>query len=365
MRRRALIIWTGLALAACDEGVGSEGTTLPEPLGNLSGGLVFATGVLPGGSDYDLYWAPAVAGLPQPFLQLTDTAGNEVQPSVSARGNALVFARQEDGIFYVNADGEVSRISDVRNSPLRDSLPAVSPDGDRVAWVREDTSRTVSDLFVATEVWVANFDGTDARAVSPDPVIIQDAPVFEPIDGTTRLAWSEFNASTVGPAGPTAYAVRVYDLAAATGAKVCEGAYEDPEAGTVRCFGQHLSWPEPDRLILGQQLLEIDPRLGPIGSGLPNLLNGLAGGIVVPERSPHPLGFFPAFPVSASFAGGRMVVDGVVSPLDGNTATLAFFVARSDASNVERVDVDGLSADLDLAGTASFLFSLATPQLMP
>lgn len=365
MGARNWVICASFVLMACEEGVGDEGSTWPEPLAALSGGMIFATGSLPGGSDYDLYWAPASPGLAQPFLQLTTTPGNEVQPSIAASGAALVFARQEDGIFYVNAAGEIRRISDVRGTSLRDSLPAVSTDGDRVAWVREDTARPISELFFATEVWVANFDGTDARAVSPDPLIVQDAPVFEPVDGTTRLAWSEFNATTVGPTGPTAYGVRVYDLANATGALVCQGAYEDPEAGTVRCFGQHLGWPARDRLVLGQQLLEIDPGVGPTGSRLPTLLNGLAGAIGAPERSPHPLGFFPAFPISASFAGTRMIVDGVFQPFDGNTPTLAFFVADADGSRVERVEVGGLSADLDLAGTASFLFSLATPQLVP
>lgn len=359
-----------LLLSGCDDAIGEEGTRLPQPLSALSGGVVFATRAISGANGYDLFYAPFVGtnlSEAQGFLQLTTTDTDDVQPAVAANGAGLAFARRDEGIFFVAADGLVSRITDTRGTSLVDSLPAVSADADRVAWVREDRSRPIgASGFFATAIWVANADATEPRPVNPKAEMVQDAPAFDPTPRSARLAWSELNATTLNPSGPLDYGVWVHDLRAAGGFYACRGDYEEPDLGVVRCFGQHLAWPERDRLVLAQQLLEIDPSLrGPTVSRLPALLNGLASGVGIPDRTASPSGFFAPFPLSVSYRGTQLLIDGLFRDFQGNDPTLAFFAADAEGLAPARFQVAGHQLDFDVAGTNGYLFSLATPQLIP
>jgi hypothetical protein len=367
MPGRPLLASVSLAsLVGCGDGVGEPGTRFPEPLSELSGGFVFSTSVIGGAEGYDLFWAPAGTSGEQPVVQLTSAGGHDYQPSVAASGAALVFAREDRGILRVDAEGRVSAVTDTRDTTFVDSQPVLDPSGQRVAWVRQDTARTIPETsFFPTEIWIADADGARARPVSPKREVVQDAPAFDPGMGRNRLAWSEFNATTLGPNGPVDYGVWLHDLDTAGGRFICEGAWELEGVGVVRCFGQHLSWPRPSRIVLDQQLLLIDPATGDLGSLLPDLLAGLANATGSAERSPSPSGFFPPFPLSASFLGDRMMVDGVFNPFDGDLPTLAFFRATDLANNPARVRVAGHRGDIDPGLTSGYLFSLATPQLMP
>lgn len=372
MSARELVRATALAAAAaaaCDDGIGDPGTEIPETMASLTGGVLFSTWVLEGADGYDIFWSPIRGSTPgnvQGFLPLTTAGGNETQPAVAANGQAFVFVREDQGIMRVGPDGRITRVSDIRDTDWVDSLPAISPDANRVAWVREDRSRAIgSSGFFATEVWVANADGSEARAVDPKPDVIQDAPAFDPIQPHERLAWSEFNAATLGGNGPVDYGVWLYDLGTLGGRFVCRGAVSLANGQTVRCFGQHLAWPDRNRLVLSQQLLEMDPESGRMNSRLPALLNGLASGTGGPWLDPSPSGFFPAFPLSASYLGNSIMIDGLYAPLDGDQLTLAFFVAGTDGSNPVRFQVAGHQGDLDPGRTGGYLFSLSTPQLVP
>lgn len=352
-------------LIGCEGSLGSDGSQLELSLPEMSGGVAFATAAIPGSSGYDLFWVPRGVGLQAPF-QLTNTSSDDVQPAVARDGSLMAFVRQGIGIFLIESDGRVRQLTDTQGRPLADSLPAVSADGNRVAWVRERTDRPIGDTgFFETEVWVANADGTEARAVNPREGVVQDAPAFEPLARSTRIAWSEFDATSLGPNGPVNYGIWLHDLAAFSGRFVCRGPYETQGGDVLRCFGQHLTWPDRNRLILPQQLLEIDPNAGPLTTNLPRFLSGIAGLPGAPDRNPSPAGFFPPFPLSASFLGDQMVLDGVFLPLGGDLPSLTFFTAARDGATPNLLEIDGQQGDIDASGTASYLFSLATPQLMP
>src|SRR5262249_47055817 len=125
-----------------------------------------------------------------------------------------------------------------------------------------------------------------------------------PISGGTHIAWSEFNATTIGPTGPQDYGVFVYDFQNGSGRYVCMNP-EIPIGGrTYRCFGEHLTWPATNLIVTGQDLVEIRTDL----TGAPRtiwqdlnmtILNGEVG---TPDLNQRAVPFFPRFPLSISYA---------------------------------------------------------------
>lgn len=366
-----------LLLAACGDEAGVEGTSILADYGSLSGGVVFATSAFVNSNDYDLYWAPAplVATIsPQPTVRLTEADGNEWQPSVSRGGKGIAFARAEDGIFLINTSGRITRISSTKDvEMMRDSLPAVSFDGTKVAWVREDLSKEIEGTgFFETQIMVADFDGANLRAVLPRAGIVQDAPVWQPRDGSQKLAWSEFDVFSLSSAGPGTFGIYTVDLETNSGRYVCRSPEvqitndEGDREWGYRCFGQHLAWPFQDYIVTGQDLVEVNLITGDLTTVWPQVVLGLQrGGMTSPNLAASVSGFFPAFPLSVSYANDRMVLDGVIDTPDGDETTLAFFLANLDGGGIWRLQIQGLTSDLDLGRTQGFFFSLATPQLVP
>jgi len=82
--------------------------------------------------------------------------------------------------------------------------------------------------------------------------------------------------------------------------------------------------------VLGQEMLEIDLRTGAASSIWPETIFQVQSqNTSTPDIAANPSGFFPRFPLSINYAPNvdRLIFDGVVSPIDGNAASLAFFVA--------------------------------------
>jgi hypothetical protein len=371
---RALLAVLGAGLAtACGPDAGEADTELLFPYDQLRGGVVFASQAFAGSAGYDLYWAPAPLASTtqvQPVVRLTEANGNEWQPSVSAgftQGvpSGIAFARPSAGIFLISPGGRISQVSDTRDTPFRDWLPAVSPDGAKVAWVREDTTRPIGQTgFFETSVMIASFDGSDAQVINARPGVVQHAPVFDPDARLTRLAWSEFDVASLGPDGPTAYGIWVHDWRADSGFYLCSSPAQVIAGAAFRCFGQHLAWPISTALVLPQSFMELYTDGTPPTTVLFDLLDALSTqqlGQPVTDGNP---GFFDAFPLSVSYQGlERMIFDGVVTSMNGDEPTLAFFIAAVDGSEVWRLET-GLR-ELDGQATSGFFYSVATPQLIP
>lgn len=373
-----------LLLVACGGEADLDGAEIDIPFDALAGGVLFATRAIVGSNGYDLYLTtfPSPADVsPQPFVRVLDAPGDQWQPAVSRSGRTLAFA-SDSGIFLVTADGVIRRLSDSRDTTFVDSLPALSADGAFVAWVREDENKPIAQTgFFEAAIWIARTDGTELRALEPRAGVVQDAPVFSPSPNDRRIAWTEFAPeSIVTRFGPTIYGVYVYDHVANSGSYPCRsenGVTPNTEHLPARndrgyrCFGQHMDWPAPDTLVLTQDLLEVSVSgTSPLGSSWDTLLRGVQNQqLGTPFINPTGTGFFPAFPISAHYVptqqGLSYVFDGVVSDIAGDNVTLGFFLASGDGSNVRRLTVQGLSQDLDSISTANFLFSRATPRIVP
>lgn len=371
--RRRLTGLAGLAVLTgvigCGPSAGEDGSSILVDYAQLSGGMVFATQAVIGANDYDLFWAPIPqlpTVSPQPLFPLTDANGDEWQPSVSPGGNGIAYARPDDGIFLIDTSGRITRITDAGNRFV-DSLPAVSHDGAFVAWVREDTDREIGGTgFFETQVMIARSDGSNARAIQPKPGIVQDAPRFEPEAGSWRIAWSEFNPQTIGPGGtgPQVYGLWVHDFRDNVGQFVCRDPAQQVMGTIQRCFGQHLAWPRPEVLVVTQSFFEIYLDGRPPEQVFTNVLSSVEGQLGGPVFQFNLFGY-TTFPMAASYSGDRMVFDGVVSSVEGNLTTLSFWVASVDGTAAWRLQLDGHLTDIDLASTNNYLFSVATPQLIP
>ncbi len=364
-----LLLAIGLS-AGCGTKAGLDDTEILAPYNALSGGVVFATRAIEASAGYDLYWTPIPQAGDigaQPVVRLTEANGHEWQPSVSPGGNGIAFAREEDGIFLINKNGRIRRISDTNDTSFADSLPAVSYDGQLVAWVREDLSQPIGeDGFSQAFIMVANSDGSDPRALFKKDGIVQDAPRFEPMDRSYRIAWSEFDARTLGPTGPTSFGIWLHDPIAKMGSFVCQAPGITVGQITYRCFGQHLAWPVPNTIILPQNGLEFS-----LDGSPPDNVQGTLLGAIQMQQVGFPVieqigGFHRTFPISAGYyRNERMVIDGIITNVDGDFPTLAFFIASVDGAIVQRLFINGYTNDNDPFSTANFLFSVATPQIIP
>lgn len=379
----SIAVIAALSSAKCGGGSGGDGSELPVLYDELKNGIIFATKAIRGSAGYDLYWIPFpnVTVLEVlPAVRLTDTLNDEKQPAVSQNGLGMAFAGS-DGIYVITSpEGRVKQITDTGGTTFADSNPCVSPLADRVAWVREDTSKPIGETgFFETFVMAANFDGTDVRELGPKPGVVQDAPAFDPSTdpGRTRIAWSEFAPSSiVGGAGPTEYGVFVFDYRNTTGFYVCKsmnGVTPGTETLTqrdrpYRCFGQHLVWPTDDILVLGQDMLWLSISDQGLQSPWASLVETFQQQqLGIPQIGGRPDGFFPAFPISATYTsdGSKVIFDGVVSSIEGDVTSLSIGIANPDGSGVLKLTIENYGADLDTVGTHGFLFSLATPRPIP
>src|SRR5262245_14688613 len=92
------------------------------------------------GKQYDIYVMNADG---TGVTNLTNHAGNDMNPAWSRDGSKIAFQSNRDGnfeIYVMNADG--SNQTRLTNNRANDVVPSWSPDGDRVAFLsfRDGTS---------------------------------------------------------------------------------------------------------------------------------------------------------------------------------------------------------------------------------
>ena len=368
--------------AACTSPAGGDGSEILIPYEQLGGNIVFATAAIDGAYGYDLFIVPTPAPNTSPTLSalpITDTSGNEWQPAVAHNGSGMAFVKDYN-IHLITSSGRIRQVTDNADTGFLDSLPAVSADARYVAWVREDTSRPIGDTgFSETYIMMAEFDGSNLVELAPETGIVQDAPVFDPAPGSNRIAWSEFEAISILPgSGPQVYGVRVFDHVNTTSNFPCRaqngqtpGIQMLPPRDNLpayRCYGQHLAWPTNDVLVLSQDMLEISLSKNTLDSVWSMVIQGVQQQQTgIPDIAANVNGFFPRFPLSASYAqnSSLMVFDGYISEIDGNNPSLAIYTAPPTGAVPQRLKIAGYTTDIDATNTADYLFSVATPRIIP
>jgi hypothetical protein len=376
------LVCFSFGLGACTSESGEDGSEILVPFEQLGGNIMFATAAISGSNAYDLFIVPIPAGITAGTLaplQVTDSPSNEWQPSVAHNGGGIAFVR-DFGIHVITSSGRIRQITNNEDSGFLDSLPAVSADARFVAWVREDTTAAIGTSgFFQTYIMMAEIDGSNTVKLAPEAEIIQDAPAFDPAPGSTRIAWSEFDPSSIlAGTGPTIYNVRVFDHVNTTSLFPCRAQDgKTPGADLLearaglpaqRCFGQHLAWPINDVLVLSQDMLEISLSKNELSSVWQSVIEGVKQQQTgIPDVAAPSNGFFPRFPLSAGYAQdtSMMVFDGFVGEINSNNPSLAFFTAPATGAVPQRLKISGHTTDIDATNTADYLFSVATPQIIP
>ena len=116
-----------------------------------------------------------------------DLGSSPIDPAFSADGNWIAYA-QGRNIWVAAADGSGTPIQ-VTKEGANDQMPAFSPDGRRIAFVRN-----------GDDIHIVNTDGTGLVNISNDPARIDDRPEWSP-DGS-RIAYSGDPCFTGGPNTP-------------------------------------------------------------------------------------------------------------------------------------------------------------------
>lgn len=115
--------------------------------------------------------------------QVTHLSGRMIFPDFSPDGARIAFGGRlpgatNDDIFVINTDGSglVQLTTDLAN----DSLPAFSPNGDKIAFI---SSRSGLD-----QVWLMDADGTDPQQLTFDAVFKGQVPDWSPAG--TQIAYA-------------------------------------------------------------------------------------------------------------------------------------------------------------------------------
>ena len=204
----------------------------------------------------------AAALRPGTPVRLTTRPGMDEQPSATGRNRDVVFVSTLDdpaGDLYVrDGAGNVRRLLE---SPGTESDPALSPDGDQVAFV--------SDRGGNPDIWVVNTkDGTDLRRVTVGGGV-HSSPTWSPDDG--KIAYS----STKDDPQGSLYVVDVDNALSVTRLTTpADGVGDIEPAWGISAGGDDTGPPDPGNVVFtrvetsGRSLYQVSA-----GGGTPSKLN--------------------------------------------------------------------------------------------
>lgn len=213
-------------VAACAAPGDEEDSAEGETPGVEQGEIAFVSPLSPNGPFTGGHLL--VTDLQGEVRQLTDSSATDDWPAWSPDGRRLAFTSDRDGlgdVFVLHPDGELDNLT---ASDQRETAPAWSPDGERIAFVRHEEAGRASD------VWVMDADGSNARNLTEQPDVIDTHPSWSP-DGQ-RLAFTSLRDERVN--------LWVLDLDSGEVANLSEGL--QPHLEEIHAFP---SWsPDGDRI---------------------------------------------------------------------------------------------------------------------
>jgi TolB protein len=159
-----------------------EQDVTPQTVPGRNGKIVFT-------GNSDIYTTEADGGNVQ---RLTDSPRFDYLPRWSPDGTKIAFVRQRDNngeIYVMNADG--SNQTMLTNDPADDYSPIFSPDGTRIAFTTTRAAPNPTTCFISpncnVEIYVMNADGSNQTRLTSDPAY-DYSPAWSP-DGS-RIAFT-------------------------------------------------------------------------------------------------------------------------------------------------------------------------------
>ena len=141
---------------SADESVDSNWTVVDDVWSTGGGTLQYTLTGLTGGTQYDLQVRAVNAGGDGPWSATATGTPTSQASATDAQSGRIAFMSDRDGnfeIYVMNADA--SDATRLTNNSARDSVPAWSPDGERIAF---DSRRDANDG--TREIYVMNADGS-------------------------------------------------------------------------------------------------------------------------------------------------------------------------------------------------------------
>jgi TolB protein len=149
-----------------------------------NGRIVFSGVVSPPGPVRNQLWAIAPDGTG--LTNLSNSASNDYEPAVSADGRKIAFTRNDD-LWVMNFDGSgQTRLTFGRQTPIFCCSNEVSwsPDGNKIAFASGELSPGNYDIYVI------HADGTGLTRLTTDPAF-DDAPAWSPDGGEIAFTRGE------------------------------------------------------------------------------------------------------------------------------------------------------------------------------
>ncbi len=121
--------------------------------------------------------------------RLTDNAARDTLPTLSNDGSRIAFVSNRDGndeIYVMNSDG--SNLIRLTNNPRRDTQPAFNPAGTKIVFA---SSRDAADPDFESDIYKMNLDGTSILRLTN--LNYGFAPSYTPVGGKIIFSREDFS----------------------------------------------------------------------------------------------------------------------------------------------------------------------------
>lgn len=239
-------------------------------------------------------------------VEETTSVAFQIVCEASTAEGIIAFSQtvdQQFEIFTMNADG--TNQQQLTSYDMQDQYPAISPDGQRIVFVRQDSEGPTLD----NDIWVMNIDGSNPQRLTGNTVD-DKRPVWSP-DGS-QIAYESGNES---------FSIWVMNADGSNQSQITDDNGQDTA----------VSWSTE-----GDLLAFVSNRQGDDSSDIYTInADGTELDILIDANSNNGINLFdPAW----SHDGSQIAYQGFVS-----NGALRIFIANADGSNAQMIQPDGYS----------------------